>query len=446
MKIIQNLHDLEVIQYRNFEIFNEDRKYWIRKDWEIKVLPLFHRILHNRLTTQSVVYWYLEINQNEHILIWYDIKTFKEVENIRFINKFSIDEDNNEYNELINANTNEVLLSSKMFWNCTLSFAFMQYYQWKLIFQITTQKWKKTIQYWIYDVYKKELISNLYYWFEFCWFYYKARTSKYWKIELLWLNGQMIFSQEDKDKLDKQNIYRFEDMNTIWSFIRFWRYYLWVYEDQETWNSTIDIYDTNDINKQSYYTAIKIFNNQYCFECHTDSKKIIYSLEWKKMFEILHEYDDIWFYETKNYYIEQIKVDWKRSIRFLSKNDLSCVYTCNSLVLKTFKEWSKTIEYLICWDTEWNYTIRDEHLGQHFSFNNVFWYQEWKYFFNNLSSLISYNNWNFLIYLYSLDWKKILINNKNQIIRDNIISYQKNEKDNVLYLLYNDLTTEIFKL
>ena len=195
MKIIQNLHDLEVIQYRNFEIFNEDRKYWIRKDWEIKVLPLFHRILHNRLTTQSVVYWYLEINQNEHILIWYDIKTFKEVENIRFINKFSIDEDNNEYNELINANTNEVLLSSKMFWNCTLSFAFMQYYQWKLIFQITTQKWKKTIQYWIYDVYKKELISNLYYWFEFCWFYYKARTSKYWKIELLWLNGQMIFSQ-----------------------------------------------------------------------------------------------------------------------------------------------------------------------------------------------------------------------------------------------------------
>ena len=73
MRILPNLHDLEVIQYKNFEIFNEDRKFWIRKDWEIKVLPLFHRILYNRLTTQSVLYWYLEINQNEHILIWYNV-------------------------------------------------------------------------------------------------------------------------------------------------------------------------------------------------------------------------------------------------------------------------------------------------------------------------------------------------------------------------------------
>lgn len=440
MKIIPNLTLDETIKYHDLEIFWIKKlweKLWIKRNHEIKVLPLFDDFSYKKLTTQSVIYWIIKLNHSECFLIWYDIKTFEEVENLKFENRYTRDETTNkEYNELINSKTNEVLLSSKDFWDCSLYFLFDQYYQWKLIFQIVWKWKKKEIKYWIYDIYQKKIISELYYWINFEWFCYKAQTSKYWKIEYLWLNWKITFSQDDRSKIDPRNALKFEDLNTRWNFIRLSQYYIQINED-----NTFKVYDTHKIvNDEIYYTSITILNNQFCFKSNTDNTTIFTTIEWKRLFETDSNF---WIFETTNYYVKEIFNNWYHLVQLLSKKDLSVKLETDYVEFVTLFNKMNRHQFILSEDENWNIKIYDENLNFKFELNNGLKYNSNFYHFNKDSSLIHYNNDNLLIVIYNIFyWKKLLINQNKEILRDNIISFQKDEENHMIYLLYENWKTE----
>lgn len=452
MKIINNLTLDEVVKYHNLEIFWSKQlweKLWIKRNWEIKVLPLFDQFNYNKFSTQSVIYWIIKLNHFETFVIWYDIKNLNEIENLKFENRYLKDQETwKEYNELINLNTNEVLLSSKDFWDSILEFFFQDYYQWKLIVKVI-KKWKeKSPISFIFDIYQKKIISDEFSQISFLWFCYKAISTKFnlkkisfWKEEYLNLDWKMLFSQNDKEKLDKENHLRFENLNTKWNLIRLSHYYIQFNND-----NTVKIYDTKLIKKESFYTEIKILNNQFCFltvyeDENKDVKTIVSSLDWKFLFETNWYNTNL--FEYNNYFIKESQKNWDQLVQLLSKTDLSLVYENNYIHFKTLFHWNTKKEFFIWENLKKEKSVYDSNLNLLVNFEYNFNHNWLYYYLNENSSLIDFKNNSILILLYQLSWRKILINQNKKVLRDEIISFQRDtENHNIVYLLYSNWKTE----